>query len=239
MTTANERFWVKVDKSPRQSGCWHWTAFRDSDGYGRFWLDGTMVSASRAAWILTKGDVPPGMEVLHRCDNPRCVNPDHLFLGTKTDNMADRDRKGRVARGDNHGRRLHPEAYEHLRGDGWYATHQNQASGENHGSAKLTWDDVHAIRREYLDSLGKVNQRMLGEKYGVDQTTVSEILLNKKWVEADGDVRSGVVEAKKERDEAILADYDAGMTRAQINEKYGVSKMVVEDAIRKRRESKK
>lgn len=101
----SERFWSKVRKS---DGCWEWTAgtFRQTIGYGAFKVreGGRWVrrGAHRVAWALTFGPVPVGMFVLHKCDNPRCVRPEHLFLGTHAENMADRTRKGRQVGGEDH-----------------------------------------------------------------------------------------------------------------------------------------
>lgn len=92
-------FWPKVDKSAGPDGCWLYMGFRKWDGYG--WLarkrngKSSYLTAHRYAWILTNGEVPDGLHVLHRCDNPPCCNPAHLFLGTHQDNMADKARKGR------------------------------------------------------------------------------------------------------------------------------------------------
>jgi len=87
-----ERFWNKVNKSGK---CWEWTAGKDSKGYGLFKLNGKMVLAHRRSWILTNGEIPLGMGILHKCDNPSCVNPKHLFIGNHQTNMADRDLKER------------------------------------------------------------------------------------------------------------------------------------------------
>lgn len=116
-----ERFWEKVDKS---GPCWLWTASKDRNGYGRIMRPGGRggpLLATRVSWELAYGPISPGMGVLHHCDNPSCVRPDHLFLGDQALNMRDCAGKGRTTRG------------EHSR------------------SAKLTEDDVREIRRRYRE----------------------------------------------------------------------------------------
>lgn len=94
-----KRFWVKVDKNG-PSGCWLWTAHRNSLGYGKFSTkDKFGLLAHRVSWELINGPIAHGMCVLHKCDNPPCVNPAHLWLGTRGDNTADMISKGRLAVG--------------------------------------------------------------------------------------------------------------------------------------------
>lgn len=75
------------------SGCWIWTGAKMAKGYGKMWLLGKLIGAHRASWELHRGQVPKGLHVLHSCDTPECINPNHLFLGTNHDNIVDRNNK--------------------------------------------------------------------------------------------------------------------------------------------------
>ena len=109
--TYRERFEQKFVKD-RKSKCWVWTAslyagHKSGDKtfpYGNFTYEGRAHPAHRISWVLYRGPIKRGMKVLHKCDNPRCVNPAHLFLGTQKDNIADMDTKGRRALGRAGGR---------------------------------------------------------------------------------------------------------------------------------------
>lgn len=95
------RFWQRVEKT---DGCWLWTGICSHSGYGQTkYENGKFVSAHRLAYVLTFGPISDGLFVCHRCDNPKCVRPDHLFLGTHQDNMRDSAIKGR-RRGERNGR---------------------------------------------------------------------------------------------------------------------------------------
>lgn len=113
--TAVERFWQKVVKT---DGCWRWAGRnRHKFGYGIIGSNSPKhlgrrgMEAHRLSWIIHFGQIPEGLSVLHKCDNPECTRPDHLFLGTTVDNLADMRRKGREARGETHGSRTHPESF--------------------------------------------------------------------------------------------------------------------------------
>lgn len=98
--TLEQRFWSRVRIG---TGCWVWIGLRDKDGYGkivRAGKNGPGLRAHRLAWELLQGFHPGQMKVLHRCDNPSCVSPFHLFLGTTADNQQDMKRKGRSTRGE-------------------------------------------------------------------------------------------------------------------------------------------
>ena len=90
-------FFQKVEKT---DSCWVWTGCHSSLGYGKLTRNNKSYKAHRYSWMIHNGSIPSGMFVLHHCDVPNCVNPDHLFLGTQTDNMKDMDNKGRRTIGE-------------------------------------------------------------------------------------------------------------------------------------------
>ena len=153
IVTPEERFMSRVEPEPN-SGCWLWTGPSNSKGYGKtthgFMPSGAgrIVLAHRMAWILRFGSIPDGLCVLHRCDNPPCVNPSHLFLGTSDDNNKDRSIKGR----------------------------SRDQRGERHNMAKLTAEDVRAIR-----SIEGISHTTIAEKYGLSQAHVSKIKRGESW----------------------------------------------------------
>jgi hypothetical protein len=114
LNLSNQQFWGKVDKS---GDCWVWTGFMNGAGYGLYDPIGRQRRLThRYSWELHNGSIPKGMHVLHRCDNPPCVNPDHLWLGTHQQNMEDKAKKGRCRRGKgNHHSKLTVEKVLEIR----------------------------------------------------------------------------------------------------------------------------
>ena len=105
-----QRFWSKTQQG---DGCWLWEGGVLSDGYGAFWLEGSNKRAHRVAYLLAIGEIPDGMCVCHTCDVRLCVNPSHLWVGTRGDNLRDMGKKGRANGGT---RKLKPEYIPFIRG---------------------------------------------------------------------------------------------------------------------------
>ena len=157
-----EHFWAHVERV--EGGCWPWHG-ATARGYGTFTsrkLGGTF-RANRLAYTFARGPIPDGLHVLHECDNPPCCNPAHLFLGTHLDNVRDMVAKGRGAKGESHGSRLHPE---------------RMLRGEEHPHAKLTDAQVAEIR---ATPRRRGVQRVLARRFNVSEATVSMIVNGKVW----------------------------------------------------------
>ena len=151
-----DRYWKQVK---RKRGCWNWAGTKHTDGYGTIHVrrrtEGThiVLYAHRVSWEIHYGPIPKGLFVLHKCDNPPCSNPKHLFLGTNLDNMRDCSRKGR----------------------------QNGIAkslpGVKNGNAKLTWEGVRDIRSS------NESGTKLAIKYNVTKSAISKIRQNHAWKE--------------------------------------------------------
>lgn len=140
--TIAERFLPRVKKSGN-NGCWVWQGCQ-SNGYGRFGIMGVTEYAHRVSWLIFKGFIPAGLFVCHKCDNPICVNPRHLFLGTAKENMKDASKKGRI--------KIPKESYY---------------KNERHQVSKLSNDQVRFIRSTKLSGVE------LAERFNVTPTTIS------------------------------------------------------------------
>lgn len=150
------RFWGRVDKS---GDCWLWTGGTSSGGYGAAtWPNGQQTTAHRVSWEITYGPIPDGMQVLHRCDNPACVRPDHLFLGTQQDNMDDMIAKGRKPMG--------------------CAVLHAPQNGESNNNAKLTEDVVRRIKQRLAEG---AHQCDVAREFGATKTNVWAIAHGKSW----------------------------------------------------------
>ena len=161
--TLRERFWAGVQKS---DGCWTWTRSRFPQGYGQIKTPKGGRGAHRVSWMLHFGDIPDGLYVCHHCDNPRCVRPDHLFLGTARDNSLDMHAKGRAkfSTGDDHYLRKHPE---------------KALRGETNPQARLTADKVRFIRNAWKNR--SASARQLADETGITPAHVHQIVNRRRW----------------------------------------------------------
>lgn len=150
-----ERFESFVDRS---GDCHIWVGNTKESNYGKMWIGEKIYLASRIAWAIEHGSTPTNMCVLHKCDNPRCVKAEHLFLGTKRQNTEDMVRKGR------HGSQTHPETI---------------TRGENRPSSKLVDDQVLKIRALY--STCDSNKSFLGRMFKVHPSVVRSIVTRETW----------------------------------------------------------
>lgn len=156
--SAEKRFLRYLNKSSEDS-CWVYTGSIDRKGYGvvsRGGRGATCYKAHRLSYELYKGPIPEGLCVCHRCDNPPCCNPSHLFLGTKGDNNRDMYAKGRN-------------------------NNTNNAKGEHHALAKLNADKVREIRASWESEKPRPEQRELAKRYGVDQQVIWSVIHRKTW----------------------------------------------------------
>lgn len=144
-----ERFLSKVEKS--ECGCWNWTAGTKGGGYGAFYLDGKLRGAHRAALKLFKGfDIDTPLDAMHSCDNPACVNPDHISYGSRSENMVDASRKGRVVRVQDWRGQLNPKS-------------------------KLSTSDINEI---VIQVNGGMSRKDAAKRFGISDVRVSQILKN-------------------------------------------------------------
>lgn len=172
------RYWFQVAITDN-GGCWIWEGSRDKNGYGRPKINGKPTLAHRFAYMLAFGKFDPSLDVCHKCDNPSCVRPDHLFLGTHAENMHDAaikgTRKGRVP------------------------SHR----GEQTPTAKLTEKQVVEIIARYRR--GGITQKQLAHEYGVSKGQIGNIVRRQRWEHIDEETIQGAVRVLEERGVIVAA----------------------------------
>jgi predicted DNA-binding protein (UPF0251 family) len=172
-----ETFWAKVQGADNE--CWLWPGTRFRDGYGQAKYHGRKWRAHRLAWWLTYGHEPTA-QVLHNCpqgDNPLCVNPQHLWLGSPVENSADMVAKGRQARGERHGWQRHPESLQARRDWRLYRP-ESILRGEHNAAAKLAPEHVRAIRQQHQAG---TSYNSLAQIYGITKSQVARIVQRQSW----------------------------------------------------------
>ena len=171
-----EAIWHRCVKV--ESGCLEWQGARYGLGYGHAKHDGKMCSVTRLLWTQLHGAIPTGYLVMHSCDNPPCCNVDHLFLGTHAENMADRNHKGRTAKGDRNGSRTMPHRLR--RGDTSGARTHPEAilRGSQKPQSKLKEADIPEIFR--MSEQG-MSDSAIGKRFGVYTATVWRVRHGRNW----------------------------------------------------------
>ena len=170
-----------------ETGCWNWTKSTSPDGYGKLKRNGVTMRAHRIFYEHFNGPITDNLHVLHRCDNPLCVNPEHLFLGTRVDNMQDMIEKGRAP---THPSISHPESV--VRGE----KHHRYGKGmpEHVKEALLKANKGRSLSKEHKEQLSPVtaeqvlsiradtrSQAVIAKEHGIAQVTVSRIKRRVRW----------------------------------------------------------
>lgn len=214
--TIAERFYAKISTIPTENGCLEWTAGL-RNGYGYFNPDGINVYAHRFAWELVNGPIPDGMYACHHCDNRKCCNLEHIFIGSPTDNAYDMIEKGRSVHVPN--------------------------LGERNGNSKLTEKQVLDIRSPQYDDW---SDRDVAERFGISRRLVCTIRNRSGWQHLDGseDAPIGNRQPKGEQQKNAKLTENAvleirsgrfnGWTRTKIAKHFGVSRSVITNVINRK-----
>lgn len=184
-----------------KNGCIVWTGYVEKTGYATMRFKGNRIKVHRASWIAHNGDIPDGLLILHKCDNRKCINPDHLFIGTQQDNMDDMKTKGR----DN----------------------RVGVKGSKNHNTNIDEVDVKMIRQRFID--GESRKTLMCD-YQLGKTTLQSILSNKSWKHVQLGSETALI-CQKGYAKKLTADdvryirknYKNPLTRQQAANKFGVS----------------
>lgn len=173
---AVDKFWSKVDIRGEDE-CWEWKGYFHAWGYGRFYYDHSMHYAHRVSYAIANNDDIDGLFVRHTCDNPPCVNPNHLLKGTAADNTHDMLERGRASCGEKHSTILKRVA---ARGESHKSAlyPESLPRGDNHKNSKIT--EKQLVTLVEMGKTGNYSQRELGEIFNLSQTHVGAILRGKR-----------------------------------------------------------
>lgn len=142
-------------KKDKKTGCWNWQGCKDPTGYGAIKIKGVKYGTHRVSYRLTHGSFDFDLFVCHHCDNPSCVNPSHLFLGTRADNMKDAAEKGRLT--------------------------STFSLGEVNARSKLTRRQILKIRRIHADPANKLNHEEIAKLFNVSRGHIGRIVRKDRW----------------------------------------------------------
>jgi len=209
-----ERFWVRVNIPVDPDACWEWIGSKASSGYGSMMIDKKdNYLVHRFSWELHHGPIPDGMFICHQCDNPLCVNPNHLFCGTPLDNMRDMIAKGRQVR-------IEPP---HL-------------CGEDHPRATLTQEQVNEMRSLYAS--GNYTIADLALRYDTTRSNANLIVLWRSWRTLDSPPPEYPGRTKLTEDDvrAIRAEYSTGkVLQRELAARYDVTPSLISGIVNRKR----
>lgn len=207
------RFWARVNREAGADACWPWTGGKTSAGYGAIMVNYKNILAHRFSYELHNGPIPEGMFICHKCDNPACVNPTHLFLGTPQDNMDDMISKGRQV-----------------------LTEPPTFFGEDHPNAALTWEQVDEMRQ--LFATGQCSPAELASRYHITKANVGYIIHWRTWRKDDSPPPEypGKTKLTESEVRAIRSAYASGkVLQRELAAKYNVQPSLISLIVNRKR----